>query len=73
MKELIGKTFRRNKYGISTWEDTVEEVVVTWEHKFNTEENNVTPSYMMPKIRIRGKQTEQIQWYYLDEVVFDYR
>lgn len=29
MSEIIGMRFRRNKYGLSLWEDTVAEVIYT--------------------------------------------
>lgn len=28
--ELIGRTFRRNVYGLSVWEDTIQDVWFSW-------------------------------------------
>ena len=57
--DLIGKKFKRNKYGLSTWTDEVTQVWVIMSAKIAVEGNK-------PIFMIRGSQHS----YSADEVVF---
>lgn len=57
MKDLIGKKFRRNVYGLSVWEDTVQDVYVQWKW--------IDPDVSIPKIRIKGTLHD----FSIDEIV----
>jgi hypothetical protein len=51
MKELIGKKFKRNKYGLSDWTSIISEVGITRSTTFNPETRN---AYWIPEIWIRS-------------------
>lgn len=45
MDELIGKKFRRNKYGVSHWSDKVVSVYLAW--NFTIGSKYKTPSFII--------------------------
>ena len=59
MKELIGLKFKRNKYGLSNWTDTVLGVQIIKD--FNNDGD-----YFTPRIMVKGS----IQNYELEDIVF---
>lgn len=61
---LIGKKFRRNKYGLSIWEDTIEDVNVLYQQ---TVIKNVW--HYIPKITVMGVETKKNGFYLLDEII----
>lgn len=50
MRDLIGRKFKRNKYGLSTWTDTITDVWIRYnfdlKHSFE---------YATPQVMVRGK------------------
>lgn len=61
MNELIGQKFKRNKYGISTWTDIVQDISISYNYTINNKQ-----SYFIPEINIKGSK----HIYKLSEVVF---
>lgn len=67
MENLIGKRFKRNKYGESIWEDTIRDV------RYSLEVENIKalplhkPLKGKVKVHITGNKT--FCWYDLDEIV----
>jgi hypothetical protein len=57
MNNLIGKTFKRNKYGLSSWEDTIQEVFITW--------HLLDRNTRKPEIKVKGT----VHTYDLEEIV----
>lgn len=85
-KELIGRKFRRNKYGVSTWEDTILDVWFQLSMKSDKYEDRVVKKGKMagklvsfpagntwyePVIYIQGE--EHGFSYKIDECIIDYR
>lgn len=74
LNSLIGRKFRRNKYGLSIWEDTISDISysVDWikpasSHKW-VEEMRENRKYGF-KIIPRLKGTTTNIWYYFDEII----
>jgi len=74
--ELIGKKFRRNKYGLSTWTDTIRQITIRRNY---TKKVNKFPMWSYIErlydrssygwtvdIQVRG---ERENWYNLNEIV----
>lgn len=60
MKDLIGKKFKRNVYGLTEWTDTVTNVFIV--------RSFISKGIWKPLIGIKG--TRGIWSYNLDEIVF---
>lgn len=60
MKDLIGKKFKRNVYGLTEWTDTVTNVFIV--------RSFISKGIWKPLIGIKG--TRGIWSYDLDEIVF---
>ena len=59
---LIGKKFKRNKYGLSTWTDEITSLSVIRKYYYNKDMEN---HYWTPQIIVHGTNTN----YYIDEIV----
>lgn len=57
--DLIGKPFRRNKYGLSLWEDTIKNVWIQWEV--------IDRNTKRPRLLVRGHMSEN--HYDISEIV----
>ncbi len=62
MEELIGKQFKRNKYGISSWIDTIQSIRIIYQYTMID-----GYYYLIPKIYIIGENNNVP--YTLDEIV----
>lgn len=60
---LIGRKFRRNKYGLSKWTQTIEQVDFIW--SFKQVEGN---PYYSPRLIVRGDK----HWYNINEILIEF-
>lgn len=68
IKNLIGKRFKRDKYGLSLWEDTIKEVFFNNRVILNKNESSKYKiKGFKPEIRIKGHKT--INDFNLDEII----
>jgi len=66
--QLIGKKFKRNKYGLSDWEQTIHKVWIVWE-MISLDPNKPFENIVhKPKIKINGGGSG-LQCYDLEEIV----
>lgn len=65
MNDLIGKKFKRNKYGLSIWTKVVNSV------EYDSCIVKIEDDYYTKKVpRVTEELEPPYHWYYLDEIVF---
>lgn len=70
--QLVGKKFKRNKYGLSDWTQTIHKVWIVWE-AFPSDPNktgwdSIRNSHYKPKIKVNGGGSGDYT-YDLEEIV----
>lgn len=78
VEDIIGRKFRRNKYGLSVWKDEIEKVhfslkLVKWPSKFDKRDykeaikENAREFGYIPEITVQAKDSKL--WFNINEII----
>ena len=59
-EDLIGKSFKRDEYGLSTWTDTIQDVWVIWNLHIIDGEHITIPEFMIKGTTIHHYKLSEI-------------
>lgn len=69
MNELIGRKFKRNKYGLSNWTETIKDVQLFCIYEKIDDIWVSKPEIIVSKSKPSDEIKFRNDWYFLDEIV----